>query len=189
MAIKVALLDVTQQNLKKKIGFLELDCVMNEDITMSSNVTESPIETGESISDHVYNEPLQLRLEAIISDSDPQRLERQKQNNSPITSARLEAYEALRDLWEAKQPVDVVTGLETFSNMVVTNISIPRENADGDSIKFNVDIKQVKIKDSVFQKDKRKRANVGRKQGTIANQSIQTKASGTLEQLSVARGA
>jgi hypothetical protein len=189
VAIKIALLDVTGQALRKKIGFLELDCVISEDITMSNSVTQSPIETGESISDHVYNDPLQLRLEAIISDSDPQRQERQQLTNSPTVSARLEAYEALRDLWRAKQPVDVVTGLETFTNMVVTNISIPRENADGDSIKFNVDLIQVEIKESVFQKDKRKRSNVGRKQGTIANESLVNKASGTLEQLTALRGA
>jgi hypothetical protein len=188
MAIKVAILDIFGFLQRKKIGFLELDCVTSEDITMSSNVTQSPIETGESITDHVYNEPLQLRIEAIVSDSDPVRQLRRVLNIVPNTDPRfviprLDAYESLRDLWKGKAPVDVVTGLELFSNMLVTNISIPRTVEDGNSLRFTVDMIQIETKDSVFQNNKSKRSNVGRKQGAIANNSVEKVAGSVLDKL------
>jgi hypothetical protein len=73
MATKVAILDALGVIQRKRIGFLELDCVMFEGINMVNTVTASPIETGESVTDHMFNEPLELTMDCIISDDDPTR--------------------------------------------------------------------------------------------------------------------
>jgi len=179
MAVKIALLDVFGLMVRKKIGFLELDAVVSETINLNNTVTSAPIETGETVTDHVYNEPLELSMECIISDSDIVR-----SVNSQINQvARIQAYESLVDLWKAKSPVDVVAGYEVYSNMLITSISIPRANEDGDSIRFTASFIQANILESVFLSNKSGRVNVGRKQGTIASNSISSIAKRTIERL------
>jgi hypothetical protein len=189
MSTKIALLDALGLTQRKRIGFLELDCVMAETINMANGVTSAPIETGESVTDHMFNEPLQLTMDVIISDDDPTRFLEQftspilgllengvqgfQQGLQPQISARLEAYETLRDLWRNKGVVDVVTGFETFSNMAITNIDIPRDNEDGRSIKFTVNMIQITILPSTFTSEQGGFINTGRQQGTIANNSIE----------------
>ena len=186
MAIKIAILDVLGLLARKKIGFLELDAVISENITLNNTVTSAPIETGENVTDHVYNEPLELSMECIISDSDVVRSFKRLatvDSLEQVPTARIEAYETLLDLWKARSPIDVVAGFEVYSNMLVTSISIPRSNDDGDSIRFSVNFIQANILQSVFLSDKSGRVNVGRKQGVIASNSISAIAQRTLERL------
>jgi hypothetical protein len=173
MSTKIALLDALGLTQRKRIGFLELDCVMGETINMANGVTSAPIETGESVTDHMFNEPLQLTMDVIISDDDPTRVIQNAIGIAPRASARIEAYETLRDLWQNKGVVDVVTGFETFSNMAITNIDIPRDNEDGRSIKFTVNMIQITILPSTFTSEQGGFINTGRQQGTIANNSIE----------------
>jgi hypothetical protein len=86
-------------------------------------------------------------------------------------------------MWKGRTPLDVVAGYEVYPNMLITSISIPRANEDGDSIRFNVSFIQANILESVFLSDKSGRVNVGRKQGTIASNSITAIAQRTLERL------
>ena len=69
----ITILSATGIRDKKKIGSLAIDCVIDENITLSTNVTTAPIETGESVTDHAFNEPLKLSVTGVISDSDPAR--------------------------------------------------------------------------------------------------------------------
>ena len=211
MSTKIAILDALGVTQRKRIGFLELDCVMAETINMSNGVTSAPIETGESVTDHMFNEPLQLTIDAIISDDDPtrfiqspefliglgtgllpnsflQRVGRASILSTP-TPVRLEAYEALRDLWLNKGVIDVVTGFETFSNMAITNIDIPRENDDGRSIKFTVNMIQITILPSAYTSSSGAFVNTGRQQGTIANNSVENIATRILARLPKLQGA
>ena len=186
MAIKIALLDVFGILARKKIGFLELDAVISETINLNNTVTSAPIETGENVTDHVYNEPLEFSMECIVSDSDIVRSFTSSPGTDPLQQkplARIKAYETLLDLWKARSPIDVVAGYEVYSNMLVTSISIPRSNDDGDSIRFSVSFIQANILPSVFLSNKNGRVNIGRKQGTIASNSISAIASKVLERL------
>jgi hypothetical protein len=199
MATKVAILDALGVIQRKRIGFLELDCVMFEGINMVNTVTASPIETGESVTDHMFNEPLELTMDCIISDDDPTRF---LQNAiSPVlslinqesiqeqVSARTAAYETLRDLWKNKGVIDVVTGFETFSNMAITSISIPRENEDGRSLKFTVNMIQITILPSEYASQVGGFVNTGRQQGSIANNSVEAVSTRVLSKLPKLAGA
>ena len=179
MSMKIAVLDILGVLARKKIGFIELDAVVGETITFNNTVTSAPIESGESITDHVFNQPLELSLECIISEADIVR----QFTDSAAPKARIEAYESLKDLWRSKAPVEVVAGYETYTNMLVGNITIPRTNADGNSIRFNVSLVQATILDSALSSSKRKRAKKGRKQGVIANNSIEAVAKRIKERL------
>lgn len=182
----ITILSATGIRDKKKIGSLAIDCVIDENITLSSNVTDAPIETGESIADHAYNDPIKLSFTGIVSDSDPARALQNISNivrtavtnprdilntikNTYKTLPRLEAYETLVQIWQNKEPIDVVMGLETYTRMMIENISIPRNADSGDALFFTADLKQVTILPRVASLTTGGKVNKGRKQGTVAS--------------------
>ncbi len=193
MSTKIALLDALGVVQRKRIGFLEIDCVMFEGIRMNNTVTASPIETGESISDHMFNEPIEISMDCIVSDDDPTRFIQNiiggvqglisGEGIQEQVSARVNAYETLKDLWQNKGVIDVVTGFETFSNMAITSIDIPRANEDGRSIKFNVTMVQITILPSAYTSKTGGFSNTGRQSGTIANNSVEAIGSRLLSKL------
>jgi hypothetical protein len=171
---------------KKKIGSLAIDCVVDENITLSTNVTTAPIETGESVTDHAFNEPLKLSVTGIVSDSDPARALQNLSNivktavtnpkdilntikNTYKTLPRLEAYETLRQMHIERTPIDVVMGLETYTNMMIENINIARNADSGDALFFTCDLIQVTLLDRVASLTTGGKVNKGRKQGTVAS--------------------
>ena len=54
---------------KTKIGDLVIDVCTKENIKFSSTVTEHPLETKESVNDHIYKNSRKLRIEGFITDS------------------------------------------------------------------------------------------------------------------------
>jgi hypothetical protein len=172
----ITILSATNILDKKKIGSLAIDCVVDENITLSTNVTTAPIETGESVTDHAFNEPLKLSVTGIVSDSDPARA---LQNATTTTTSgikslpRLEAYETLRQMHIERTPIDVVMGLETYTNMMIENINIARNADSGDALFFSCDMIQVTLLDRVARLTTGGKVNKGRKQGTVASNSQQ----------------
>lgn len=56
-----------------------------------------------------------------------------------------DVYSYLIKLWEDRVPFDVVTGLHTYKQMVITNLSIPRNAQTTNIIRFTASLEQVKI--------------------------------------------
>lgn len=124
----------------KSIGGIEIDASLNEQIDFSNTVTDHPIEGGSSITDHVYENPLIVTMECVIS-------------NAALTSddqgRAIDAYEQLKLLKSRREPFDVVNALDVYSNMIVQDLGIPRRSDTADSLAFTVVLKQIRIVDSV----------------------------------------
>lgn len=162
IAILDSLLNLASPKQYPKLGTLELDATLTEAVKLDSNVTTAPIETGESVTDHVYNEPLSLSLECSISSAHPKR--------NGNTVAHVQAYEALKQLRDAREPIDVVTGLDVYPNMVVTGINIQRDASTNQQLRFQADLVQVVLLDSESINADGETKH-GRKQGTPLSQS------------------
>lgn len=52
-----------------KIGDLSLDAVVSETHRYGNTLTQNPVESGAMITDHIINEPITLRMEALVSDA------------------------------------------------------------------------------------------------------------------------
>ena len=113
--------------IDKRIGTLGLDVVTVESLTLDSTVTESPIESGSMVSDHVINMPQMLRIEAVLS-GDTQR-----------------KYDEIKQIRAAREPLTVVTGLDVFENMCIESIVINRTSGTGESLPVVIDLREVVI--------------------------------------------
>lgn len=119
----------------KQIQDLQIDIVSSETIELPSETTDNPIESGSEVTDHIINRPIMLRMICQIGGS----------TLLNFTDRKIEGYEALKKLRHDKQPVTVVSGLETFSNMLINNISIDRNLQNASVLQFQIEFKQAKI--------------------------------------------
>jgi hypothetical protein len=119
----------------KQIQDLEIDIVSSEVIELPSETTDNPIESGSEVTDHIINRPTVLRMICQIGGS----------TLLNFTDRKLEGYEALKKLRDDKLPVTVVSGLETFSNMLINNITIDRNLQNATVLQFQIEFKQAKI--------------------------------------------
>ena len=119
----------------KQIQDLQIDIVSSEVIELPSETTDNPIESGSEVTDHIINKPIMLRMICQIGGS----------TLLNFADRKLEGYEALKKLRDDKQPVTVVSGLETFSNMLINNISIDRNLQNASVLQFQIEFKQAKI--------------------------------------------
>lgn len=120
------------------VQVIELDTATQLTYQYPSKVTQFPIETGESISDHVINENFMLSIEGLISDSDI------RITDNSGSRAR-NAFEALLALRESKQPFTVVTGLKSYDNLLFTEFDISLNSESGDALPIRLTLAQVHI--------------------------------------------
>ncbi len=52
-----------------RIGDVVIDASLNEVVQYSSSITEHPIEDKTALSDHIFKEPLRVKIEGYITDT------------------------------------------------------------------------------------------------------------------------
>lgn len=143
---------------KTRIGDLVIDATHSESINYSNEITEHPIGSGASISDHIYAKPTILKLEGSIIDSSIDIIGTTQNiidvfNGSPFTNVANKiqglstkertAYEVLKALNANKQPVTVITALDSFENMAIETLAFPRDEETNARLLFQITLKQI----------------------------------------------
>ena len=90
------------------IGPIPVAVVMRENHRSSLEITENPIETGASVTDHAYIKPKSVTLEFA-------------DGNAAAT------YNALVRFQETRQPFTMVSGLYVYTNMLIKEITANRD--------------------------------------------------------------
>lgn len=126
------------------IGGITLDAAIEEKHDYSATITDHPIEAGGFVTDHVFETPRMVQVTGEITDS-------------PVTvfsilnglsSRRMEAKDQLVALYELRERVVLVTGLEIYTDMVMESLSMPRNQATGQRLQFSATFKQTRFVDS-----------------------------------------
>lgn len=148
---------------KTKIGDLVIDVCTKENIKFSSTVTEHPLETKESVNDHIYKNSKKLRIEGFITDT-PIRvlgfIETPLQKNSVSSfinnvksflpfnqdaKPSVLAYQLLYQLWQDRALITVVTSLDSFPNMTITDLDSNKDPDTGGRFEFVVELVQLQF--------------------------------------------
>ena len=122
-----------------QFGNIELDATLEETHEWMAEATMNPVEEGAPVTDHVIEQPDKIRIKGFIT-------------NSPITSGisfsqiskTQEVVDMLYDLIKEKEPVTLYTKYRVYTEMVLTNVSIPRAAGVGDAIEFNADFVNIR---------------------------------------------
>jgi hypothetical protein len=112
------------------LGALVLDASVSEQHNYTSRVTQYPVESGGAVSDNIYNEPMKLTIKGVVSNH--------PLPDSPADGDAQGALETLLAIREAREPIDIVTGLMSYKDMAMTTLNIPRDYKTGDALIFDV---------------------------------------------------
>ena len=125
-----------------KLGFLSLDILVTENLKLPSEVTKYPVEDGsEEISDHITQSNEELSITGRVSNTAILSFQ-----FGPGITKLVDAVGQLRSMHKARQPVKVVTGLGTYTDMAFTNLAINRSNGTdgGYWLDINADLRKLK---------------------------------------------
>lgn len=123
-----------------------LDASLAETHAGDVEVTDHPVEQGANISDHLRPKPRTLSVHGFISNTpviDGAKVTAPFLPDQPGPAQ--EAYAALRDARLSGRLVQVVTSLETYENMAITGISVPRDHATSQALEFTINFKEVRV--------------------------------------------
>lgn len=202
---------------------LKVDATISEDHSLSAKVTQSNIEDGSDVSDHVIVDPRALSISGIISDT-PITLAQSLIGGAASTlgsvvdgplsglatgiaakfgSSLLEddtkpskvAKEILENMLIDKLPLSIITGIDTYTDMIMTKLNIIRNKSNTGGLQFTAsfnkinvvfsDIVEVPIDkvDPAVGTSAEKKKNLGKQAADKVNESTSRKASSVLFKL------
>lgn len=140
-----------------KVGSVKLDLILDEDHSKSAQVTENPLQDGRAISDGIFLELQDGSLTGLVTNHSvkiaEERAKQLELQDSETLMAEAENYQLenrakqawvdLKAVMDAKQPVTIVTSLEVYDNVAITNISTERNGDSGDALEIKVSFRQI----------------------------------------------
>lgn len=137
-------------SVQRNIGGYVFDAVLTEEHTSELEVTDSPVETGESISDHAYMKPKKLRVVGGVGDAvlNPIAILAGSDPYSGGQSRSVTAFELLQKLQESREPFNVQTGMKLYKNMVITSLRVSQDKDTAKAGIFECDMREVIIVDT-----------------------------------------
>lgn len=138
------------------VGGVSLDLILDETHSKSAEVTENPLQDGRAISDGIYVKLREGSLTGLVSNHSLKHTEDIAEENrnaegilniaqwQPLKNRAAEAWNELKAVMDAKQTVTIVTALEVYENVAVTNIETTLDGESGDALAIRLTFKQVK---------------------------------------------
>jgi len=118
-------------------GALTLDALLNETTELNSQASRYAIEDGADVTDNITREHEKLSVAGWITAA--QVNEFGVRGRSKLIGAK----EALRKIQLDRLPITVVTGMDTYANMVMESCRISRDSAKGDVFDITADFVQI----------------------------------------------
>lgn len=101
---------------RRSIGGIMCDVTLDENHEDGLTITEFPVESGATISDHAVIKPKQLTIRAAASDSGGEVPSSGDRRSTDI-------YNQLLALMEKREPIDIITGRRSYKNMLIEALS------------------------------------------------------------------
>ena len=122
-------------------AIVTFDTMVSEDHKFSSRVTYYPVENGTIVSDHIINQPDVVTLSGLVTDT--------PLNIFAPFNRSISAFNALLQIHQRRQVVDIVTGIKIYKNMAITNLDVPRTVKTGQTLTFNITLQKISFDNNV----------------------------------------
>ncbi len=125
---------------------IDIDATLDEKHEWKVEATKNPVEEGAPITDHVIEHSDKLSISGTITNS-PLRGELAGQyfgglNQEPRTQT---TFDLLYELIKRREMVTIYTKHAIYDNMIIENISIPRNSKIGEEIQFSMDAVNIRL--------------------------------------------
>ncbi len=154
------------------VGDVTLDAALSFSETLSATVTDHPIETGGFVTDHTIELPMCIKVDGIFTE-DP--IDREHEPAGPTSNIDL-----LREAKKTREPCTISNDTDSYQNMVLETLEIPRDGQTGAAVKFTATFKEVRFVASrtvaVQKSRKPARQSKGKQATQEADRATQTRA-------------
>jgi hypothetical protein len=123
---------------------IEVDATPTQDHDLQNAITEFPLEDGAKAGDHITRQPNQVELEAVFSDTPISKFNPLAQLGSSEGRSR-EFFRKMQDIKNNAVKCILVTGLQSYRNMYVLKISVPRRSGEGKMVRCMTTFKEIII--------------------------------------------
>ncbi len=121
-----------------------IDAAISEDHSFDADVTDHPVETGADITDNIQAKPIQVTIDALVSDTPIGPLQASRDNDGNDPPSR-NAYATMLAIRDQRKTVTITTSLAVFENMALTSLSVPRNAQNGEALRFKAVFKQIRF--------------------------------------------
>jgi len=128
------------------IGGVQIDVSLRETHSVTKTISDSPVEVGSDISDHVKKSPDEVSLDGMLSNLPSSLIARAELETSGDTAEK--RYADLLDLVNNADSFELITGLRVYSNMVFTSFAVERDNTSGEVIRFKATMREIEFAQS-----------------------------------------
>lgn len=118
------------------IGDLQVDVILEREVSFDSEVTEYPVEDGFPISDHVTRRPMTLTMTVICTPTPV--------SGSADPSRMNDVANAIQNMYKKAEPLTVTVPDAIYENMMLTHAPLPRNVQDGYCYRMQVDFVQIR---------------------------------------------
>lgn len=150
------------------IGGITVDTTLEEHYEDTLEITEHPVQVNAVIADHSFKRPMELRLRCGWSDSNFTQLQNlfaTAVNNSALSVPELpfgtftggamrasdyvaNIYSQLLALQESRQTIQVTSGLRVYDSMLITSLSVTRDQRSRFTLLVEADLRQIILVDT-----------------------------------------
>lgn len=123
-------------------GAIELDASIEETHVAENEVTQFPVESGVDITDHVRRQPYRVNIRGIVTDH-PLIAQLVGTAAAPVPSRSADAYGKALLMAAEAQLVTVVTTLNTYDDMVIESLEVPRDSTKGHAVEMVLSLREV----------------------------------------------
>lgn len=144
----------------RTLGGIQMDATISEDHSEQTRITSNPVEFGPDISDHVIIEPAELTVVGVVSDTPLglAALDALTDSIADVFGGEIsnggtrsqQAYEAMLQLKNNREPIVVSTKLKEYQNMVVSGVNTFQDKSSSHVANMRISFKEVIITESEF---------------------------------------
>lgn len=141
----------------KPSTIVEFNATLSEDHNISAELTDHPVETGSTITDHYRLLPKSITINGIVSNTPLSGLNPlaigaglvagvvTSVNSRISKSPANEAYDKIEASMKKGELLTIVTTLKTYNNMLITSFSTRRDSASGNILNATIVLREVRI--------------------------------------------
>lgn len=124
-----------------------VDLSIKEEHKRQNDISNFPMESGSSFSDHVIKKPQTCTIDGLVSDSPIGTMEllRDLEGENAGLKPSEETRAKLEELDDSKRAVTIVSSLKVYENMILESLDIPKDKDHEGGLWFTAVFKQAKI--------------------------------------------
>jgi hypothetical protein len=137
---------ITQLLFKKGnfLGEIELDAIITEGTSTSSEITTNPVQSGVDFSDHIIAKPMTFRMTGVVSNASANVID-QLATNAFTPRKDQATWTALSELQAKKIPFELVQGIKTYPLVQITSLSEDQDKNTYSSLFFTANLQEIII--------------------------------------------